>query len=85
MYGIKFTPSVTQIQNEAQTSYTKEVAENSADTAKLIKGLADSLEKEKAERKASEKRANVLSFITLVIALLTLIATIAVPIALQSL
>lgn len=82
-FGVRFTPSVSSIHQESQTAYAQETAQSAEHTAKLLAVLVDELAKEKEARIAADRKATIMSMVTMIIAALTLIATILVPIALQ--
>lgn len=82
-FGINFTPSASSIHQAAQTAYAQETAKSAENTAKMLAMLMDELEKEKQERILADRKATIMSWVTVIIAGLTLIATIIVPITLQ--
>ena len=82
-YGVQFTPSVSGVHQAAQTAYAQETAQSTEDVAKALSILVEELAKEKQARIAADRKATVMSWATIIIAALTLVATILVPIALQ--
>lgn len=69
--------------SSVRDNLAEQTAHNTENTAELIQELKADLQKEKNERIASEKKMTVLSVTTIIIAALTLIATIVVPLMLQ--
>ena len=82
-FGIHFTPSVSSSHQAAQTAYAQETAQSTDDVAKALSILVEELAKEKQARIAADRKATVMSWATIIIAALTLVATIAVPIMLR--
>jgi len=82
-FGIHFTPSASSAYQAAQTAYAQETAKSTEDTTKLLSMLMDELQKEKQARIAADRKAIIMSWATIIIAALTLIATIFVPIMLR--
>lgn len=66
-FGIHFTPSVSSIHQAAQTAYAQETAQNTEETVKKINKLMEELEKEKAERKKSDRTSMLLAIASLLI------------------
>lgn len=68
-----------QVIRELEQQPAKDTAENTASIAKALQEMTASLEAEKLQRAKADAVNRFLSIATLVIALLTLLATIAVP------
>lgn len=66
-YGVQFTPSVSGVHQAAQTAYAQETAQNTEEAVKQINQLIEELEKEKAERKKSDRTSMFLAIASLLI------------------